>query len=288
MGNFYLQRGQIRYRAEQVDAALTDFEEALNRLQTGSEVTISDLTQANLWAGLAALVQADYGRSAAGHNQGLELAAASSDLDSVLDAANRMVTALQENPNLDQIQAYWPVDDDRRDWATAVATFRRPDLYWRYRAEFGFRLINRLFQASSGDEAQYEMMFNKVIEDIETAYNLNPEAHQARRDFFVDANIGWNYFQRGKSHLTAERYSQALADFEQAIQHMRPDSVDARNDFVYALFSSGLAELALGNFESAQEWYRQGVAAVGEQDNAVLGQAGEQLQELLFGRSVDG
>jgi hypothetical protein len=79
-----------------------------------------------------------------------------------------------------------------------------------------------------------------------------------------------------------------LADFEQAIQHMRPDSVDARNDFVDALFSSGLAELALGNFESAQEWYRQGVAAVGEQDNTVLGQAGEQLQELLFGRTVDG
>jgi tetratricopeptide (TPR) repeat protein len=286
MGSFYLQRGQIRYRAEQVAAALADFEEALDRLQAGSEVTGSDLTQASLWAGLAALVQGDYGRSATWHNQGLALAAARSDLDSVLDAANRMALALQENPNLEPMQAYWPVGEDRGAREAAVANLTNPDLIWRYRAEFGFRLINRLFQASSGDEAQYEMMVDEVINDIEAAYSLNPEAHQVKRDFFVDANIGWNYLQRGKSHLAAGRYPQALADFEQAIQRIRPDSTNARNDFLDALFSSGLAELALGNFEAAQEWYRRGVSAVGEENSTLLGQAGQQLEQLLFGRTV--
>ncbi len=286
MGNFYGQRGQLRYRAEQFPPALADFEEALGRLQADQASVANDLTQAYLWAGLAALVQADYDRAADWHNRGLELAAANSDLSSVTEAANRMALALQENPNIDLLAAYWPVGDDRQGKETAVAAYTRPDLFWAYRAEFGFRLIFRLFQASSGSEDQLERMFNEVIADIETAYSLNPEAHQVKRDFFVDANIGWNYFQRGQEHLAATRYPQAVADLEQAIQRMQPNSPNARNDTLDALFSAGLAELAQGNFAAAQEWYRQGVTLVGEQDDAKLNEAGQQLERLLFGRAL--
>jgi tetratricopeptide (TPR) repeat protein len=246
------------------------------------------LIQASFWAGLTALVQGDYGRAADWHNQGLASAAANSDSGSVLDAANRLATALQENPSLDLAAAYWPLSEARGDRETAVSSLDNPDLYWRYRAEFGFRLISRLFQASSGDEAQYETMFDEVIKDIETAYALNPAAHQTRRNFFVDANIGWHYLRRGKEHLTAGRYQPALADLTQATQRIQPNSPDARNDYLDALFSAGLAELALGNFAQAQEWYRQGVSLAGQQDQNSLGQAGEQLERLLFGRSLDG
>ena len=287
MGNFYWQRGQLRYRAEQFSPALADFEEALSRLQADQVGVANDLTQAYLWAGLTALVQGDYARAADWHNRGLELAAANSNLVSVTDAANRMALALQENPNIDLLAAYWPVGDDRQGKETAVAAYTRPDLFWAYRAEFGFRLIFRLFQASSGSEDQLERMFNEVIADIETAYSLNPEAHQIKRDFFVDANIGWNYLQRGKDHLAAARYQSALADLEQASQRMQPNSPNARNDTLDALFSAGLAELALGNFAQAQDWYRQGVSLADEAGGDRLNDAGQQLETLLFGRTLE-
>ncbi|MCB8945304.1 MAG: tetratricopeptide repeat protein [Ardenticatenaceae bacterium] len=288
MGNFYLLRGQQRYRAEQFALAQADFEEALSRLQAGQQAVTNDLIQANLWAGLTALVQGDYGRSADWHNRGIELAAANSDLVSVTDAANRMAQALQENPNLDLLAAYWPLSEARGDRETAVANLNRADLYWAYRAEFGFRLIFRLFQASSGSESQLETMFNELIADIETAYTLNPAAHQVKRDFFVDANIGWNYLQRGKDHLAAGRYQPAMADLEQAIQRIQPTSLNARNDYLDALFNAGLAELALGDFAQAQIWYQQGVSAAGEQGRDKLTEAGRQLEQLLFGQALDG
>ena len=287
MGNFYLERGQLHYRVEQFAPALADFEQAINRLQSGREIITNDLIQAYFWGGLTALLQEDYGRSAEWHNRGLQLAAVNNDLASVLNAADRMALILQENPQLDLLSAYWPLNDDRVARETAVANTSRSDLYWSYRAEFGFRLINTLFQAGSGSDSQLETMFTAVIVDIQTAYALSNETHQVKRDFFVDANTGWNYLQRGKNHLAVARYSQALADLEQALRRIQPNSSNARTDYLDALFSAGLAELALGNFAQAQTYYQQGVALAGQMSNDKLNDAGQQLEKLLFGRALE-
>jgi tetratricopeptide (TPR) repeat protein len=289
MGWFYLQRGSDRFKAENYANALADFQEAIGRFRTDSGVAISHLMNANLQAGLAALLLGDLEQAAVYYNYGLELAAQIEAFDSVLAAANALATALQENPNIDQTAAFWPLQDDRGARETAVSQRRNPDLYWRYRAEFGFRLISRLFAASSGSEEAYETMFTEVIADIEAAYTLNPEDHQVKRDFFVDGNIGWFYLQRGNEHRANGRYAQALADYEKAVERMRPDSINARNDLLDAMFNAGLSALSLNNFAEAQEWYRRGISLASEyEETGALNRAGKELELLLFGRSLDG
>jgi tetratricopeptide (TPR) repeat protein len=164
-----------------------------------------------------------------------------------------------------------------------VALLENPDLFWRYRADFGFRLITELFKRRPGEERTYEVIFTSLIRDIEQAFALNPDRHQVWRDFFVDANTGWLYLRRGDDYYTTGEYELALADYEEATRRIRPDSENATNDVTDATFKAGLTALRLQRFDAARSWYTAGIDLVEryEGNDTALNSARAALEILL-------
>ena len=152
------------------------------------------------------------------YNRGLELAAKAADIKVVRSAANSLRDYLLAHPDVSPTDAYWPLRDDLPGRQVAVTRLAHPDLYWRYRAEFGFCLLSdrQLMRRTPGNPEPYEAIFQSLASDIERAHALNPTEHQKWRDFFVDGNIGWLYLRRGDDYAKEGKYEQALADYEQA------------------------------------------------------------------------
>jgi tetratricopeptide (TPR) repeat protein len=196
--------------------------------------------------------------------------------------ANLAAFGLSYN-NVDLTQWYWPLVDNGRGRETAVATLARPDLYWRYRAEYGFRVVRDLFPARPGWEASAARIYTQIIADMERAYALNPAEHQTWRDFFVDANLGWHYLRRGDARYQAGSYQEALGDYLQAAQLIQPTSENALNDLTEAVFKVGLTALRLEEFRLAEEAYDAGLTLLARYDgnDAQLGRARTDLENLL-------
>ncbi len=232
---------------------------------------------------LAALSEADWAKSAEFYNRGIELASANEDSKAVNTAAYALRDYLLAHPEIDETRVYWPLWEDGAGRETAVSQLSRPDLFWRYRAEFGFRLLPDLFLQRPGHEAAYETIFASVTSDMERAYTLNPEAFQRWRDFFVHSNMGWFYLRRGDSWYNAGEYLLALADYTIATQRIQPLSEAAINDLTDATYKAGLAALAMGDVAQATDWYNIG-ATLSETygaDETILGNAITQLTELV-------
>ena len=210
---------------------------------------------------LGAITQNDLESAVEFYNLGLEMAAEAETINVVKQAAYDLQTYLLRRPEMEVAAVYWPLNDDGGVQETAVLQLNNPDLYWRYRAEFGFRLITDLFKRQTGIEEQAAAIYDSIIADIERAYALNPE-HQVWRDFFVDANVGWQYLRRGDEHFENGRYRLALADYSQASRLIQPDSENARGDLADATFKAGLAALAIGNSRGAHNWYEDGLTMV--------------------------
>lgn len=209
---------------------------------------------------LAAVQAENWATAAALYHDATLAAAAQEDLDSVKTAAFALRDYVLTQPRLDVLTAYWPLSESARVWETAVAQLERPDRYWRYRAEFGFRFSIELFKQRPGDEASYETIYKQIIADIEGAYRLNPATHQVWRDFFVDVNIGWLYLRRADDYYNDADYDRALADYAEAAARIQPNSDNARNDLADAFFRAGITALHLQNYRSAERWYNEGIA----------------------------
>ncbi|MEZ4643239.1 MAG: tetratricopeptide repeat protein [Chloroflexota bacterium] len=208
---------------------------------------------------LTAAKAGDWETAVSLYHEATLVAARKEDLGGVKTAAFALRDYVLAQPRLDVLTAYWPLLGDERAWETAVSQLERPDLYWRYRAEFGFRFTLELFKQRPGDEASYETIYKQIIADIERAYQLNPEAHQTWRDFFVDGNLGWLYLRRADDYYAAADYAQALADYSEAAARIQPDSDNARSDLADALFRAGLTALQLQNYRAAVRWYGEGL-----------------------------
>lgn len=187
---------------------------------------------------------------------GLELAAAAGELKVVRQGAGLLRDYLIQHPEVNPAEVYWPLSEDLAARERAVAALPRPDLYWRYRAEFGFHLVGdrKLMLAREGSDRPYQRIMRSVAEDVERACALNAEEHQVWRDFYVDANIGWIYLRRGDDRA-ADDLARALADYELASLRIRPRSENAALDLAEALFKAGHAALRLGELERAGRLY---------------------------------
>lgn len=234
-------------------------------------------------AALTAVMQNNYQQAAELYNQGLELAAEAQDINAVKTAAAALRDYLLAQPEIQETDVYWPLWDDTVERETAVSQLTYPDLYWRYRAEFGFRLIIQLFSARPDRNQTYAILFGSIVWDIEQAFALAPETHRTWRDFFVDSNIGWLYLQRGNSYFQTQAYQQAFNDYVQATRHIQPNSENAINDLTDATFKAGLAALAWGNLDQAESWYKIGITLIEQYDDndAALSTAITSLTSLL-------
>ena len=156
-------------------------------------------------------------------------------------------------------------------------------MYWRYRAEYGFRLVQNLFSSQPGWEENATIVYGQIIDDIERAYALNPSDHQTWRDFLVDANLGWHYLRRGDARSGEEAYKEALDNYLQATQLIQPSSENALNDLTEAVFKVGLTALRLKQFQLAEEAYAAGITLLARYDgnDAQLGRARTDLTNLL-------
>lgn len=234
---------------------------------------------------LAAAMTDDWQTAVSLYHEGTLKAAAKEDIGSVRTAAAALRDYLLTKPRINVLTAYWPLLGDKRTWETAVSQLNRPDLYWRYRAEFGFRFSINLFKQRPGDEKSYETIYDQIIADIERAYALNPDAHQTWRDFFVDANIGWLYLRRGDDYYAAAEYDLALADYSEAAARIQPNSSNARSDLADTLFRAGITALQLRNNRSANKWYNEGIALAQRYDlGNKIRDAATALETLLENR----
>ncbi|VAW33134.1 hypothetical protein MNBD_CHLOROFLEXI01-2923, partial [hydrothermal vent metagenome] len=241
------------------------------------KVNPADINEAETAFALAqiALNAGQWRRAAELGNLGLELAASAGEIG-VVRAAGGNLAAFQLGESDVRLQDfYWPLLDDVRVRETAVSALDRPDLYWRYRAEYGFRLVQNLFTAQPGWENGAATVYTQIIADIERAYALNPSDHQTWRDFFVDANLGWHYLRRGDVRSGEEAYKEALDDYLQATQLMQPTSENALNDLTEAVFKVGLTALRLEQYQLVEEAYAEGIALLARYDgnDAQLGRA---------------
>jgi tetratricopeptide (TPR) repeat protein len=222
----------------------------------------------------AALVLGDQAEAARLYNRGIELATAGEDIGAVRDAGYGLRDYLLAHPDLDRAEAYWPLYDDPIARERSVAGLDRADLYWRYRAEFGFSLLadRQLMREQPLHDEAYEQIFASISGDIERAYALNPTEHQRFRDFFVDGNIGWLYLRRGDDYRDEGNEAQALADYEKAAVRIQP--------------ASGNTALRLGQAERGAGWYDRGIDMVerlGDEFDLAqnVGPAIQELQALL-------
>lgn len=192
--------------------------------------------------------------------QGLSMAVQMRDFTAVQAAARNLAQFLNTHPEIKLAQVYWPLLGEEATRTTVPTEISQADLYWRYRAEFGFRLVVALFNTprAYGHEAEFEPIYASLIADIERAARLDPAKHQVWRDFFVDANLGWHFLQRGNTEYAAGQYDLALADYTEATKRIRPLSDNATNDLTNATFRAGLAALQLGQLSTAHTWYDAG------------------------------
>ncbi|MCP4417595.1 MAG: tetratricopeptide repeat protein, partial [Chloroflexi bacterium] len=253
--------------------------------QSDLKIDPTDIDEAETAFALAqvALNSGNWQRAAEFGNLGLELAVAAGEIKVVRAAGSNLATFLLSEPNVKLQDFYWPLLDDVRGRQTAVSTLDRPDLYWRYRAEYGFRLVQSLFSAQAGWEKDAATVYSLIIDDIERAYALNPSDHQTWRDFFVDANLGWHYLRRGDGFANEAGYQDALEDYLQATQLMQPASENALNDLTEAVFKVGLTALRLEQYQLAEEAYAAGITLLTRYDSndAQLGRAYTDLTDLL-------
>jgi len=231
---------------------------------------------------LSAVIQGDLAGAADLYNRGLELAADAADMAVVRSAAYSLRDYLLAHPAVSRTDAYWPLGDDLAARQAAEAGLAHPDLYWRYRAELGFRLLvdRQLMRQAPDDEVSYEAIMKSVASDVEIAYTQNPTEHQTMRDFYVDANIGWLYLRRGDDYAEEGNYTEALADYERAADRIQPNSQDAALDLTEDLLKAGLTALRLGQPEQATGWYDKGVALVKSLD-ARFGLAEKKIQPAI-------
>mgnify|MGYP002713303861 CR=1 FL=1 len=140
-----------------------------------------------------------------------------------------------------------------------------------------------MFSAQPGWDNSATRVYTQIIDDIERAYELNPDEHQTWRDFFVDANLGWHYLRRGDTRYIAASFQEALADYLQATQRIQPTSENALNDLTEAVFKVGLTALRLEEFQLAEEAYAEGITLLARYDgnDAQLGRAHTDLENLL-------
>jgi tetratricopeptide (TPR) repeat protein len=225
------------------------------------EVDPADITDAATAFALAqaALLDGRWQRASLLGNLGLELAVAARDIGAVREAGANLAAFALSYDQVSLTQWYWPLLDTVGSRETAVANLDRPDLYWRYRAEYGFRLVRDLFIARPGWEESAARVYTQIIADVERAYALNPAEHQTWRDFYVDANLGWHYLRRGDTRYEAGSDQEALADYLQATQLILPNSENALNDLTETVFKVGLTALRLAQFELSQEAYAAGL-----------------------------
>ncbi len=228
----------------------------------------------------AALLDRQWQRAALLGNLGLELATATENIVVVRAAGANLAAYQLSYPDVAMQNIYWPLFGGVR---TAVTDLERPDLYWRYRAEYGFRFVQNMFSAQPGWENNAARVYTQIIADVERAYELNPEEHQTWRDFFVDANLGWHYLRRGDTRYAEASYQEALADYLQAAQLIQPDSENALNDLTETVFKVGLTALRLEEFQLAEEAYAAGITLLTryEGNDAQLGRARTDLENLL-------
>jgi tetratricopeptide (TPR) repeat protein len=237
---------------------------------------------------VAWLILDDQGEAARYSDMGLVLAVGAGDIELVRAGAHDLRDYFLGHPEVDQAAAYWPLHDNTLARRRAVAGLDRPDLYWRYRAEFGFHLLadRSLMRQNPGNAQLYDEIFQVVMEDIERAYALDPEEHQTWRDFFVDANIGWLYLRLGDDYGREGMYEEALAAYGEATRRMQPDSQNAALDLTDAYFGAGLTALRLERYTEAEAWYEGGIDLVGHYDaefrlSRKVKSAVEALDELL-------
>ncbi|MCA9899883.1 MAG: tetratricopeptide repeat protein [Anaerolineales bacterium] len=249
------------------------------------EIDPADVTDAATAFALAqaALLDGRWQRAALLSNQGIELAVAARDIGVVREAGGNLAAFGVSYDNVNLMQWYWPLGDDVRARETAVAQLDRPDLYWRYRADYGFRLVRDLFPARPGWEASAARIYTQIVADVERAYALNPTEHQVWRDFYVDANLGWHYLRRGDVRVEAGSYADALEDYLQAAEIIQPNSENALNDLTETVFKVGLTALRLEEYELAQAAYDAGLTLLDRYDgnDAQLPRAIADLQTLL-------
>jgi tetratricopeptide (TPR) repeat protein len=263
---------------EQVD--ITPLLALLRSTDLDLEIDPTEIEDARTAFALAqiALWDRQWQRAAGLSHLGLELATAAEDIV-VVPAAGANLAAYQLSyPEVALQDIYWPWFEGLQE-----PNLERPDLYWRYRAEFGFRFVYTMFSAQPGWENSADRIYSQIIDDIEQAYELNPDEHQRMRNFFVDANLGWHYLRRGDSRYQEARYQEALDDYLRATELIQPDSEDALNDRTEAEFKVGLTALRLGNIQLAEEAYAEGITLLAryEGNEAQLGRARTDLENLL-------
>ncbi|MCA9917318.1 MAG: tetratricopeptide repeat protein [Anaerolineales bacterium] len=249
------------------------------------EIDPAEITDAKTAFALAqaSLLDGRWQRAALLGNLGLELAVAARDIGVVREAGANLAAFALSYDEVSLTQWYWPLLDDVGSRETAVSQLAYPDLYWRYRADYGFRLVRDLFPARPGWEASAARVYTQIIADVERAYALNPTEHQVWRDFYVDANLGWHYLRRGDLRIEEGNYEDALTDYWQAAQLIQPTSENALNDLTETVFKVGLTALRLEEFELAQEAYSAGLTLLERYDgnDAQLPRAISDLQTLL-------
>jgi tetratricopeptide (TPR) repeat protein len=257
LGELYL--AFLESEALDVDRVLSAFRAARIEL-------VPDDAQDAFSLALATLIKGERRQSVQLYSQAVEYAAADGDLGTVRAAAQTLREFLLGHPDMDPADAYWPLQDDPLAREGAVAELERPDLYWYYRADFGFRLLNNreLFKRRLGEEKVYEEIYAGIIADVERAYALNPEEHQRMRDFFVDANIGWLFLRRGDDLFKEGDLENALVDYQEAARRIQPASNDAAGDLTEATFKAGLSALMLEDVEQATTWYEKAIQLADE------------------------
>ncbi|WP_420641445.1 tetratricopeptide repeat protein [Candidatus Leptofilum sp.] len=253
--------------AERTNANVTSL---LNLLRESEvEIDPADITDAATAFALAqaALLDGRWQRASLLGNLGLELAVATRDIGAVREAGANLAGFALSYDEVSLRQWYWPLLDDVSERETAVAQLDQPDLYWRYRAEYGFRLVRDLFPAQPGWENSASLVYAQLIADVERAHALNPTEHQVWRDFFVDANLGWHYLRRGDLRYEEGSYQQAIDDYLIAVQLIQPTSENALNDLTETVFKVGLTALRLEQYELAEEAYAAGLTLLARYDS---------------------
>ncbi len=209
---------------------------------------------------LLAVQEENYTQAAQLYQGGLLLVASGGERDAALNAAYALRDWVLANGDVGVTAVYWPALLDEKEVETAVSALDTPDLYWRYRADFGFQLINRPFRQQVGSDEDYAAIFPTITSDIRRAYALDAAAHQVWYDFYVDANLGWLYLRRADDLVEAGRYEDAIPNYAQAINRIQPNSVNARGDLADAIFNGALTALRLEQADRAARWYAQGIA----------------------------